>query len=45
MKGLSAIGFKGLFNYEIETGRVPASLCDNLAEYLVNAAKEIISYI
>ena len=45
MKGLSEIGFKGLFNYEIETGRVPASLCDNLAQYLVNAAKEIISYI
>ena len=45
MKGLSEIGFKGLFNYEIETGRVPALLRDSLAEYLVNAAKEIISYI
>lgn len=44
MKGLSEIGFTGLFNYEIETKRIPKELRDPFADYLVEAAREIISY-
>ena len=45
MKGLSDIGFTGLFNYEIATDKIPESLRGVFADYLVSAAKEIISYI
>ena len=45
MNGLSAVGFSGLFNYEIETERVPETLRESFANYLVNAAREIISYL
>ena len=45
MQGLSDIGFKGLFNYEIETVRVPKLMRDSFTGYLVEAAHEITSYI
>lgn len=44
-KGLREVSFGGLFNYEIESSRVPESLRDSFADYLISAAKEIISYI
>lgn len=45
MQGLADVGFEGLFNYEIATQNQPASLQEVFACYLVNAAKEIISYM
>ena len=45
MKGLSDIGFSGLFNYEIATSNIPEALRDSFADYLVRCAREIISYI
>ena len=45
MEGLNAIGFNGLFNYEVQADRIPASVRESFAEYLVRAAREIISYL
>ena len=45
MKGLSDVGFTGLFNYEIATQNQPAAVQEDFARYLVNAAKELISYM
>ena len=45
MLGLENVGFKGLFNYEIATNRIPQGMRQAFATYLVNAAKELISYI
>lgn len=45
MKGLSDVGFKGLFNYEIATQNQPAAVQEDFARYLMDAARELISFI
>lgn len=45
MKGLASTGFNGLFNYELGTARIASSLRDDFARYIVDAAKEIMSYL
>ena len=45
MQGLAATGFDGLFNYEVAAKRIPASLRESFAAYLVRAAQEIQSYL
>ena len=45
MSGLKNIGFSGLFNYEIATSRIPCEMRESFARYLVDAAKELNSYI
>ena len=42
MKGLAAIGFDGLFNYEIGATRIPAALREDFVNYLVHAAEELM---
>lgn len=42
MKGLSAIGFNGLFNYEIAATRIPEALREDFARYLIHAAEELM---
>lgn len=44
MKGLKNIGFHGLFNYEIRTHNMPASIRESFAKYLVSSAQEMFSY-
>lgn len=43
MKGLSAVGFKGLLNYELETRNQPAAVREDYARYLINAAHELMA--
>lgn len=45
MKGLADIGFAGLFNYEVQTKRVPASVRESFAKYLIGAAQEMMTYL
>jgi len=45
MKGLGAIGFDGLFNFEIGAGRVPAGAREAFARYLLDAGRELIAMI
>lgn len=42
MQGLSAIGFDGLFNYEVGSARVPLAARESFARYLVSAANELL---
>ena len=45
MKGISKVGFEGLFNFEIATGKVPNELRPALAKYLAESAKTLMSYV
>lgn len=45
MHGLALAEFEGLFNFEVSAARVPASMREIYAEYVVNAADELMSYI
>ena len=45
MKGLKLAGFSGNFNYEIKTRNIPESLRTSFAAYLLDSARELISYI
>lgn len=45
MQGLSAIGFEGILNFELSTGRIPASAREAFGKYVCQAAKELITYI
>ena len=45
MHGLALAEFDGLFNYEINTGRLPASTRESFAKYLIDVARELTSYI
>ena len=45
MHGLSLAGFDGVFNYEIATMRLPASVREAFARYLIDAAQELMTYI
>lgn len=42
MKGLRDIGFNGLLNYEIGTGRIPAGARESFAQYLMDAAHQLL---
>lgn len=37
--------FDGLLNYEVSTGRIPATMRDSFAAYVLNTAKVLTSYI
>lgn len=45
MKGLADIQFDGLFNYEVKSEKVPPELRSTLAQYLIEAAQTLISWI
>ena len=45
MHGLALTGFEGPFNFELNLGRVPATLRRDLAAYLIGIANELMSYI
>ena len=45
MHGLALADFKGLFNYEIAASRAPAPMRRAQAEYLLAAARTLMSYI
>lgn len=45
MHGLALADFDGLFNYEIITEKLPASVRRSFARYLIDAAGELMSYI
>ncbi|MBQ4629732.1 MAG: sugar phosphate isomerase/epimerase [Clostridia bacterium] len=41
MSGLKAIGFNGLFNYEIQTANLPGEVREVFAKYLIDAAAKL----
>ena len=43
MKGLSAIGFDGIFSYEVSSKNVPDEVCDAHGRYLIAAGKKLMS--
>lgn len=45
MHGLAMTGFDGLFNFELSTARLPASMRTVFAAAVIEAAKELMSYI
>lgn len=45
MKGLSDIGFDGLFNYELIAARVPQELREDYARYAMAAAHRLVSML
>ncbi len=45
MHGIHEIGFDGLLNFEIATGKIPTELRPALAKYLVDTAEILKSYI
>lgn len=45
MHGLALTEFDGLFNFELNTSRVPVSMRDAYASYVLAAARELMSYI
>ena len=45
MKGLADIGFAGLLNYEVQTYQVPPSAREAFANYLIQAAREMLTYL
>ena len=45
MHGLQLAGYEGTFNYEMCTKHLPASVRDSFADYLVAAARELMTYI
>ena len=45
MHGLALAGFEGLFNFELNTSRLPVSMRKIYAAYVVESAKELMSYI
>ena len=45
MHGLALAEFDGLMNFEIAAGRLPAAVRETFAEYILKAAKELMSYI
>ena len=45
MHGLALAEFEGLFNYELTTGRIPAGMRIQFAQYALAAAHELMSYI
>ena len=45
MKGLSEIGYEGVFNFELSTGKLPPSTREAFAKYVVSVANELRSYM
>ena len=45
MHGLALADYEGLFNYELNTGRIPAGMRTQYAQYAIAAAHELMSYI
>jgi len=45
MHGLALVDFQGLLNFEVSTGRMPAAARKSYASYLVDTAKELMTYI
>lgn len=45
MKGLSDIGYEGLFNYELHLNNIPKNLREINGRYLVEVANELLSYL
>ncbi len=45
MHGLALAGFEGLFNFELNTSRLPVSMRKIYAAYVVESAGELMSYI
>ncbi len=45
MHGLALAGFEGLFNFELNTSRLPVSMQKIYAAYVVESAGELMSYI
>lgn len=45
MQGLSAIDFKGILNFELSTGRIPASAREAFGKYVIEAARELETYM
>ena len=45
MHGLALAEFDGLFNFELSTGRLPASMRKAFATYMIDAARELMTYI
>lgn len=45
MHGLALVGFDGLFNYELSAGRIPETMRRVFAQYAMDAAAELMSYI
>lgn len=42
MQGLAAIGYNGLFNFELNSSRVPPELCEAYARYTIAAAEKLL---
>ena len=45
MHGLALAGFDGLFNFELNTGRVPPAMRRTFATYVREAATQLLTYI
>ena len=45
MYGLASTGFDGLFNFEMTTNHLPAEMRELFAQYLVNAARELMKMV
>lgn len=47
MKGLSEIGYEGVFNFEVATGHLPSSITvrESFGKYLLSVAEELKSYM
>lgn len=45
MKGLADIGYQGLFNFELNTSRVPIELCEAYARYTMGAAEKLLELL
>ena len=45
MHGLQLAGYEGSFNYEINTKKLPAAVRDTFAQYLIAAARELMTYM
>ncbi|MBQ9801848.1 MAG: sugar phosphate isomerase/epimerase [Clostridia bacterium] len=45
MHGLAQTGFDGVFNFECSAGRLPASMRETYAKYLMQAAEALMSYM
>ena len=43
MQGLAAIGYHGLFNFELNSGRVPLEVCEAYARYTMDAAEKLLA--
>jgi len=45
MKGLADIGYDGLFNFELNSSRVPIEVCEAYARYTMDAAEKLLDLL